>query len=125
MSDSVTFDLVSVSADGQTLTGHLVENGPWDDDAAADLWNAAVARVWSALEVVVQGGLLERYPQSARQHVVVEVNSYQLPPKPFAAMVDVIEKHIQTDSTWLSGQADKLPCLSLHLRHSPVSVPVG
>ena len=66
-------DLVSISADGRTITLHLVATVPWPPDGAGLPFLQAKLKNYVAF--AADGQLLRQYPEARGKNVAIEIRS--------------------------------------------------
>jgi hypothetical protein len=66
-------DLVSLSADGQTVTLHLVAAEPWPASGAGAL--LLQAKVKNYVAFAADGQLVRQYPEARGKNVVIEIRA--------------------------------------------------
>ena len=93
---SVTVDFVTRSASGDTYNLVLVETGPW---AAADVMKELTrlkGRLDDVVNAVVQGALVDRFPETRGHHLVIRLDGWGLPGFPIPDFCAAFADHVRT-----------------------------
>ena len=83
---TVTFNLITEDPRSGELVVCLVENGPWNDDLD-DCLEKLQARLYDAFDMVVDGLLASKYPESMGQQIRIQVDCYDSPPEKVLSFV--------------------------------------
>jgi hypothetical protein len=57
----------------------LVEEGPWKSPLLEDELRRLQNRLYDCIDAAIDGQLAERFPQTARKRLVIQVDGYHLP----------------------------------------------
>jgi hypothetical protein len=98
MPNQVTLDIVSCAADGVTYSVHLVEQGPWAHADVPREVRRVQDRLYSALEVILDGKLAELYPETAGKAVVLRLECWGTPDAPVRDFFERWAQHVQSDN---------------------------
>ena len=82
-----------VASDNNEWKLVLVEQGPWAGGIDEHL-RRFQARLFDAVDAALDGQLAQQFPESAGQHVVVQVDGYNLPKEPVKEFFDRFTKGI-------------------------------
>ena len=73
---------------------YLVEQGPWSQETLEERMRGIQARVYSAVDVAIDGHLATAHPESRGSKVRVEVDLHNEPPGAVEALVQRLADHI-------------------------------
>jgi len=76
---SVTVDFVTRSASGDTYNLILVETGPWADADVMTELTRVQGRLDDVVNAVLQGALIDRYPETRGHPLVIRLDGWGLP----------------------------------------------
>lgn len=95
---SVTIDLISERRDGSFCL-RLLEEGPWPKDHADEL-QAVEKRIFDVVEAVIEGKLVERFPESSGRPVCIRLDCYDLPRTAIDLLVARFEAFVRSSPEW-------------------------
>jgi hypothetical protein len=98
MPNQVRLDIVSRGADGVTYSVHLVEQGPWADADVPQKLRSVQDRLYTALEVILDGKLAELYPETDGKAVVLRLECWGTPDAPVRDFFERWAQHVQSDN---------------------------
>lgn len=107
----VTIDLVTKRPDG-AFTMVLVEQGPWAEEPADHL-RALQNRLYDCVDVVLDGQLANRYPDSKGRPLVISVEAYNTPPSIVATFVSEFATAIRNSTPYQGEIASSVYVSSL------------
>ena len=82
MKDFVTVDFVAKGTGDENWILILIEEGPWGK--SAEILNNLTRlqeRLYGCLDVVIEGKLAEKFPESVGADIIIQVDAYNLPKK--------------------------------------------
>jgi hypothetical protein len=77
---TITLDLIADDPKNDEFVIYLVENGPWEGDPRQRL-QALQKRLYDAFDVVTEGVLASKYPESKGRRIRIQVDSHKSPPE--------------------------------------------
>ena len=98
---TVTIDFVTIRPDGSHCL-RLREEGPWSCNSA-DALRAIQTRLYDAVEVVVDGKFVERYPESKGKKVHVVLDCFRLPRETMDPFFARFVSAIRSSPEWAPG----------------------
>ena len=84
--ENISFDLITEDPKNNEFVVYLVETGPWSD-ASNERLEKLQGRLYNALEVVVEGALASKYPESKGRRIRIQVDSHNSPPETMLNLV--------------------------------------
>jgi hypothetical protein len=105
MPPGVTIDLVTHDPATDEYVLYLVEDGPWPVREAE--WKphlkAIQDRILSAIDIAIDGQLANRYPDSVRKGIRVQIDSPHGCPEPLEKLIAAIKGFLRTDPSYLEA----------------------
>lgn len=95
----MTLDLITDDPNNDEFAVYLVEEGPWDSDPRQRLV-ALQKRLYDAFDVIVEGVLASKYPDSKGRRFRIQVNSYNSPPESVLNLVRKFASFIQENDEY-------------------------
>ena len=96
---STTIDLITETPETGEFALILVEDGPWPENDTG--WNGCLSRIqsriYSAVDVAIDGHLAAKYPDSKGRAVRVQIDSPNGLPPALAKLVAKMKAHFETD----------------------------
>jgi hypothetical protein len=89
-----TIDLVTGRADG-AFAMVLVEEGPWEKAKVEENLRRIQQRLYDCVDIVVDGHLSAKYPQSRGRPVIVRLDCYDTPDTPVRDLLRRFAQHIR------------------------------
>ena len=97
---TTSIDLITHDPASDEFVLYLVEDGPWsetEEAMQADL-RRVQTRLYDAIDIVIDGQLLERYPESEGKAVRIQVDSPSGVPAALDRLVKRFQQRLATDT---------------------------
>jgi hypothetical protein len=83
----VKIDVISYDPVHDEFALYLVENGPWAEPSLERRLRLVQDRIYSVIDVVVDGHLAEKFPESKGKKVRIQIDGYGDPPEGLERLV--------------------------------------
>jgi hypothetical protein len=90
----VTVDFFTMDQANDEFVVYLVEEGPWNQKTLEERMRGIQARVYSAVDVAIDGHLARVHPESRGSKVRIQVDLHNRPPGAVASLVQRLAEHI-------------------------------
>jgi hypothetical protein len=77
--DTVTIDFIAKDQSHGGWSLVLVEEGPWESDEIEHNLRRIQDRLYNCLDIVLDGKLAERYPESSGKPVAIRLDAFNVP----------------------------------------------
>jgi hypothetical protein len=96
MPKNVKVDLIADDPLHDEFVLHLVEDGPWDAADVEDRMRALQSRLYDVVDLVIDGHLVGKYPESKGRRIRIQVDCLN-EPEEIREFVAKFGEHIETD----------------------------
>ena len=93
---TLKIDLITEDPHQDEFVLHLVEEGPWDQAALAGRLRTIQNRLYDTVDLVIDGHLASRYPESKAQRIRIQVDCHDAPSE-VHELVFRFQQHMITD----------------------------
>ncbi len=95
----VTIDMLTEDPDSGEVVAYLTEPGPWPntDEGWAETLHRIQERVFDAVHLLVQGSVVERFPQVAGKPARIQLDCPNGVPSPVTELVADLRKFLGRD----------------------------
>jgi len=98
----LTVDIVSEDPTADEFVLHLIEEGPWEIDALKGRLQTIQNRLYDAVDLIIDGNLVKRYPESKGKSIRIQLDCFD-EPNEVHELTERFQKHMLADPECLAS----------------------
>lgn len=99
-------DLVTEDPVNDEVVLYLVEEGPWMEESLQERLRSIQARIYDAIDVVVDGHLATKFPELSGRNVRIQLDCHDQPPREIEDLIARFDELISTSDEYRSEIAN-------------------